>query len=32
MEKFCDVILVTFFGNVIRMASLKWCHNWFFKH
>jgi len=30
MEKFCDVSLVTFFGDVIMMTSLKWRHNWFF--
>jgi len=31
MEKFCDVILMTFFGDVMAMTSLKWRHNWFFK-
>jgi len=30
MEKFCDVTLVTFFGNVMMMTSLKSCHYWFF--
>jgi len=27
MEKFCDVILVTFFGDVDVITSLKWRHN-----
>jgi len=31
MEKFCDIILVTFFDNLITMTSLKWPHNWFFE-
>jgi len=22
--------LLTFFGDVIVMTSLKWCYNWFF--
>jgi len=30
MEKFCDVILVTFFGGVMMMTSRKWRHKWFF--
>jgi len=29
--KICDVNLVTFFGDVITMTSLKWRQNWFFK-
>jgi len=31
MENYCDVILVTFFGGVIVMTSLKWRHNWYFR-
>jgi len=31
MEKFCYVILVTFFNDTIMMTSLKWRRNWFFK-
>jgi len=31
MEKFCDVILVTFFGDVIVMTSLK-CSKVRFRH
>jgi len=31
MEESCNVNLVTFFGDVIKMMSLKWRHNWFFK-
>jgi len=27
MEKFCNHILVMFFGNVIVMTSLNLCHN-----
>jgi len=30
MEKFCDVNLVTFFGDIMTMTPLKWRHNWFF--
>jgi len=30
MEKNCDSILVTFFGDVMMMTSLKWRHDWFF--
>jgi len=30
MEKFCDVILVTSFGDVMMITSPKWRHNWFF--
>jgi len=26
-KKFCDVILVTFLGDVMVMTSLKWRHN-----
>jgi len=29
-EKFCDVILVTFFGDVMKITSLTWRYNWFF--
>jgi len=29
MEKSCDVSFVTFFGDVITMALLKWRHTWF---
>jgi len=28
MEKFCDVMLVNFFGDVIMITSLKWCYCW----
>jgi len=31
MKKICDVNLVTFFGDVVAITSLKWRHNWFFK-
>jgi len=31
MENFYEVILVTFFGGVMMMISLKWRHNWFFE-
>jgi len=31
MEKFCNVILETYFGNIIVIKSRKWCHNWFFE-
>jgi len=31
MENFCDVILVTFFGDVILMTSLK-CSKVQFRH
>jgi len=31
MEESCDVNLVTFFGDVITITSLKWHQNWFFK-
>jgi len=27
MKKICDVILVTFFGDIMTMTSLKWRHN-----
>jgi len=27
MEKSCDVSLVTFFGDLLMMASLECCHN-----
>jgi len=27
MEKFCEVILMTFFGDIMVMTSLKWRHN-----
>jgi len=27
MEKFCDVMLVTFFGDVMAITSLKKSHN-----
>jgi len=27
IEKFCDVILATFFGDVMAITSLKWRHN-----
>jgi len=30
MTNFCDVILVTFFGDVIMITSLKWRYNWIF--
>jgi len=30
-EKFCDAILVTFFGDVMAIRSLKRRHNWFFE-
>jgi len=29
--KFCDVIMVTFFGDIMGITSLKCRHNWFFK-
>jgi len=29
--KFCDVIMVTFFGDIMTMTSLKWRHKWFFE-
>jgi len=31
MEKLCDVILVTFFDDVMKMMPLKWRHYWFFE-
>jgi len=31
MEKFCDVILMTFFGGVMMIKILKWRHYWFLK-
>jgi len=31
VPKSCDVSLVTFFGDVIMMTSLKWRQNWFVK-
>jgi len=31
LEKFCDFSSVTFFGFVIMLTSLKWCHNKVFK-
>jgi len=30
-KKFCDVILVTFFGDVVVMTSLKRRHNYIFE-
>jgi len=30
MKESCHVNLMTFFGDVITMTSLKWRHNWFF--
>jgi len=29
MEKFCEVVLVTFFDDVIVMTPLKWLHSCF---
>jgi len=31
LENFCDVILVTFFGDVMLMTSLIWRHNYIFQ-
>jgi len=31
MEKFCDAILIMFYGDVIAMTSLKSRNSWFFK-
>jgi len=31
MKIFCDVILATFFGEIIVMTSLSWRHDWFFE-
>jgi len=30
MEKPCDVSLLTVFGDIITVTSLKWRRNWYF--
>jgi len=31
LEKFCDVILASFFSDVMVITSLKWRHKFIFK-